>query len=119
MKRNLILFCSVFVLDFLWLLVTNRLQLIDSNYEALFFAVCSRVLVYVWIAYTVIPSIMCHEWGVSVKTIAFESVAKGLPTFALWNFANVETFEEAPMPLADTLWGVFMTFAATFISLTS
>ena len=108
-------FVVILVLDAMWLYATGRIDPYVENAETMFFALLSRVLVYAWVMYTVVPSIYC-SYDTSFKNVALVGAIKGFTTFGMWNFATVDSFTDVGMPLLDTLWGMALTVAASALT---
>lgn len=108
-------FLSIMLLDTMWLYVTGRIDPYVENGETIFFALLSRVLVYAWVMYTVVPAIYCSN-DTSLKNVAFMGAVKGFTAFGMWNFATVDSFTDVGMPVMDTVWGMALTVAASALT---
>jgi uncharacterized membrane protein len=107
---------AIMLLDSMWLALTGRLEPYMENAETMFFAILSRVLVYAWIMYTVIPAIQCSK-DYSLPNIISTGAIKGFTAFGMWNFATVDSFQDAWMPIVDTFWGMFLTVTVSVLTL--
>ena len=108
-------FFTIITLDTIWLWLTGRIEPYLENMETIFFALLSRVLVYAWVMYTVVPAIYCSS-DTSAKNIAVTGAIKGFTAFGMWNFATVDSFQDVGMPIVDTIWGMFLTVIASLIT---
>ena len=120
MSRSPIVHASVLVtilaLDAFWLWLTGRIDPYLENMETIFFAILSRVLVYAWVMYTVIPAIYCSK-NFTLSNVCMTGAVKGFTAFGMWNFATVDSFTDVGMPLLDTCWGMILTVIASLVSL--
>lgn len=110
-----LIFFGVIALDLLWLFATGRFTQTLETVDAMVFGVLSRILVYLWIAFTVLPAIRCTG-DTQPSSVSAQAAMQGIAAFGFWNFANVSSLSDARMPFIDTVWGAVVTVIIALFS---
>lgn len=110
-----LIFVGVIALDLLWLCATGRFSQTQEPFDWILFSVPSRMLVYLWIAFTVLPAIKCTG-DTRPSSIIAQAAMQGIAAFGFWNFATVYSLSDARLPFIDTIWGAVLTVVIALLS---